>query len=1410
VRLTHRGKRRLVIVSAVAVALVATLVSLWMFRNVYRSHLADEACVVGLEAYARGDYETALAELSYCLSHNKENVEALLAFADTRSRISEVNNRHLRSAVGFYEAVLKLDSQNIQALDAQLQLFRRLGFRLELGSVADRILSIDMDNIAALQANATIAYNKHSFEEVVKLGEHLSAIQPGELRWRALILKALQGQDADVNSVLALCDKWIDRFELDGRFYLLKAQTLIEYGRVDEARVELELAVTLGTGSRQILSVMMSLLDLFDQKDLSKNLLATTKAKYPKQPWVYEAAVRWHWQAMRLEDAAKELSEAESEILLASSELLRWKALVHAARGEIIQANNSLDKLVAFTNDKNTQTRDSTRGWVEAIKARLRVSEQNWREGIDAYKNALALEPNDAILEYLLAEAYQHMGEHNLAIMGLRRAERIDPYWISIPIALAKSLIKIDRHAEAVRELQSVIQRAPGSGLSTYVLFGHAWLKTQEEVGFSITGNFERSSALTMQHLFEALLVQFPLDTDVVLILAEIHAKYGLAEDAANLIEKAINNEATLPRTYILLAQLSVRWRLGYMDRLLDKAKHHPKLSIKLAGQLSLLLLQQGQNEEGRDFFNKFVAASSKTKRSDAQFTIMRVQLLLSLNDQDAHDKMIQLLSSEPESLAAAEFVLGLSQSWKDSQLIRSAIDIIVAQLGEQSPRAMLARATYIYQFQKDDSASIAHATGLIRDVLQYTSDSKHALTLMSALLLVGDDPRYSRAITHLKRAINLYPSDTSLYPKLIVLLQRVGDNEEAREYQSRLSLFPNLDPQTKRAEIMLLQAQGDLETAIERISQSADESLDELEMIDLAIMYAQIGKQEEAEAIFHKLMSEPNPGKIAVQVAADFYAETGRYKQGLQLIEKLTAGLSIGEKYMQLGAFHQKHGEYDEAYKLYLKAVEAAPKNVQAWNTLAAFLLATGQPEKAMKAAIAGREVEPGNEAIQATLAFAILGAKDSTLQQALDLVNNLGSGNEPLKETFNLFLRAKNRKEQIDPSQRDLEDAQKLVKKHSQFLPAWQLAVMLHVKSGQIDEALRLANRALTLLPGRSEPAQWVAHLLHDTNRLRESLIAAQTWLQRTRIRRIEPESFIAAVQLKLEHPQLAADRLIPHAQRIWNERSKVPKRVSLLLNVYLAIEDNAHAGSLINKMAGDTQNWWDQLILLALGLDAPYGYKILELMEGVFVKTSTDYLRLAMAWSDYAGPRKDLSSYDRAENLIQAAEIQGASITNIELLRGIIAAGRGDSGSAEQHYRNVLNIDPNNVTALNNLAYVLINLGNRYQEALELTQRAVKIDPENAAILDTHARALLGVGQLGDAEQAIYVALEKSRDNPTFSLTLTRILIAQEEYEQAEIELSKVKRILQRAVQPNKDLQAELQQLLEQLSATSTSAQ
>ena len=153
-RLTTRGSRRLVVLLVVVASIATAAVAFWAFRDFYRSKLARQSRETGIAAYERGEYDAALAELSYALAQNSDDVEALLAFADSRSRVVEVNRRHILSAVRYYETVLKLQPENLEALVGILRLERRLGYLFELDTIADRILVLNPDHIEALEAKA--------------------------------------------------------------------------------------------------------------------------------------------------------------------------------------------------------------------------------------------------------------------------------------------------------------------------------------------------------------------------------------------------------------------------------------------------------------------------------------------------------------------------------------------------------------------------------------------------------------------------------------------------------------------------------------------------------------------------------------------------------------------------------------------------------------------------------------------------------------------------------------------------------------------------------------------------------------------------------------------------------------------------------------------------------------------------------------------------------------------------------------------------------------------------------------------------------------------------------------------------------------------------------------------------------
>ncbi|MFC0677237.1 tetratricopeptide repeat protein [Lysobacter korlensis] len=76
------------------------------------------------------------------------------------------------------------------------------------------------------------------------------------------------------------------------------------------------------------------------------------------------------------------------------------------------------------------------------------------------------------------------------------------------------------------------------------------------------------------------------------------------------------------------------------------------------------------------------------------------------------------------------------------------------------------------------------------------------------------------------------------------------------------------------------------------------------------------------------------------------------------------------------------------------------------------------------------------------------------------------------------------------------------------------------------------------------------------------------------------------------------------------------------------------------------------------------------------------------------------------------------------------------RDDIPRAEADLRRVLVADPDSVAALNALGYTLADRTTRYQEALELIDRARTAEPDNPAIIDSYGWVLYRLGRLEEA--------------------------------------------------------------------------
>src|SRR5580658_7932188 len=102
-------------------------------------------------------------------------------------------------------------------------------------------------------------------------------------------------------------------------------------------------------------------------------------------------------------------------------------------------------------------------------------------------------------------------------------------------------------------------------------------------------------------------------------------------------------------------------------------------------------------------------------------------------------------------------------------------------------------------------------------------------------------------------------------------------------------------------------------------------------------------------------------------------------------------------------------------------------------------------------------------------------------------------------------------------------------------------------------------------------------------------------------------------------------------------------------------------------------------------------------------------------------------------------------------IYFLRGALDERQKHYDSAEEQFRKILAIDPNNSMTLNYLGYMLGDRGVKLDDALSMVQKAVQLDPQNGAYLDSLGWVYFKMGQYALAEANLRKASERMGQDP-----------------------------------------------------------
>ncbi len=539
-------------------------------------------------------------------------------------------------------------------------------------------------------------------------------------------------------------------------------------------------------------------------------------------------------------------------------------------------------------------------------------------------------------------------------------------------------------------------------------------------------------------------------------------------------------------------------------------------------------------------------------------------------------------------------------------------------------------------------------------------------------------------AIADFEKANQVKPYDPGLMLVYVRTLMQANRMPEAEKLaKDTIARQKNLIPMYSQL-YQMYYAQKRLPDAEQILKLEADNNPhSEGPLVQLAMFYVNTQRRADMEAIFKRILDNPKDFPTGRLTVGSFFAGMRDYPRAQQEFDQ---GMKADPKNK---ALYQKatveilaqQGKTAEASQLVNEVLKQDPKDSQAISLRSALLVRGGSPEQ-MKQAIAD-------------------------LQGLVARNPNNGVSRFQLGQA--LFANG-----QFDQAKIQLEEA----KRQSPGLPGPRLLLArIYSRKGDASLALAESEEVLKMPPG---PHTYTAALLHSS-----ALLALgkkdQARDEILRLLKQVPNSPDAQYQLALISYQ---DRDFKGAESLFNQmREANPNDVRGLMGVVeseVARNDYASALTLLRGEIQKNPNRLDYRVALANVLirEKQYDAAIQEYQQvaAKSPKSSDIYMKLGTAYQLKGDTNAAIENYRKAKSLAPTTDAVPA--TRLALL--LDGAGRRDE--AKPLYQEILKIDPNNLAALNNLAYIKAEEGEDLDTALSLAQRARQIKPMDPNVADT----------------------------------------------------------------------------------------
>ncbi len=599
---------------------------------------------------------------------------------------------------------------------------------------------------------------------------------------------------------------------------------------------------------------------------------------------------------------------------------------------------------------------------------------------------------------------------------------------------------------------------------------------------------------------------------------------------------------------------------------------------------------------------------------------------------------------------------------------------------------------------------------------------------------------RVREGATHLQKAVSLDPGHSAAQLKLAELMLLSRDESLVPDVEEKVQDVLQVDPENSQALFVLAASQvrsGKPQEAEKYLRQALEKSPAHLRS-SLALAQMKIGEKDlaGAEAVLAEAVRQDPHSTDALVALGVFYAATGKPAEAeARFRQALAADAKCAPALLQLAALEVRQGKKQEAEQSYRQLSTLGLEEFQ--PALGIHYIQEGRLDEAIAEFERLAKANHQDRAARSRLAAAYIAAHRITDAERLlgDALKRNPKDVDALVQRAGLYLRG-------GDAEKARNDMSAVLKLRPDSAEAHFLMAAVHKATRtafqhrqELNEALRFdpaylparldlaaalvaggeAKAALDLLDAAPEPQKqslplqvarnWALIGAGDADGARKLVEAL---LAHTKT----PDLLLQDAVLKAAAKNWTGARTA--AEEILDANPKDLRALRLLAGVYAAQKQIAAGTEKLKQYATRSPNSPPVQILYARWLlEAGHPAEARAALEAVKATPAV----LLLAQMDVREGRLD-TARQRVRNLLAANENDLAG----RLLLAGIEEKSGNRTQAIAEYGKVLQADPSNVVALNNLAYNLAADGSRLDEALRHAQTAIALAPESAAVMHT----------------------------------------------------------------------------------------